>query len=214
MPYDVDEDPYVDKRTGIFRNLLGLGTQKELDSAEARITSVEIAALINEGVPAPDEYNPDLLKSIHWQLFSALYKWAGQLRTVELTKGTTSFARMEHLNSNLEDTLTHLASEGHLLGLDFDEFVKRLAHYYGELVVIHPFREGNGRAIRTFLAMLAESIGWHIAWDEMNPEENVDASVAAYNGDDGPMVKMLSEFIPPIDVLWGRDPYEFIDSRG
>jgi len=211
MPYDVGSDTYIDKRTGIFRNILGIKSQEELESAEARITSVEIATLINEGVPTPNEFNPNLLKAVHKQLFNEIYEWAGQLRTVELSKGTTSFARMEHLGASLEDTLSQLAKEDYLIDLEFDEFVKRLAHYYGELIILHPFREGNGRAVRTFLAMLAESIGWHIAWDEMNPDDNIAASIAAYLGDEKPMVKMLKKIVTPVDAFWGRDPYEFID---
>jgi len=91
-----------------------------------------------------------------------------------------------------------------------DCFIGKLAYYYGELIVLHPFREGNGRATRTFLAMLADSIGWHLAWDEMDAKENEEASIAAYNGDLEPMRKMLKRIVTPIDIFWGRDPYEYI----
>ena len=210
MPYDVDNDPYIDSATGILRNLLGVRTSQNLDEAEAGITAIEIANLTIADPPFYEDFNLEQLKSIHRQLFGVIYDWAGELRTVEISKGTTSFARVEYLNSSLVSLFEQLKNDEYLMTTDFDEFISLLAHYYGELIVIHPFREGNGRVIRTFLAMLAESIGWHIAWDEMNAQENIDASIAAYNGDEKPLQLMLEKFVTPIDVFWGRDPYEFI----
>jgi len=210
MPYDVDKDQYINKSTGILRNLLDIRTESNLEDAEAGITTVEIAALTSQEPPHFEEFNLGLFKSVHRQLFDVIYDWAGEVRTVEMSKGTTSFARVEHLSSSLDDLFRSLEQDDYLMTTDFDKFIGILAHYYSELIVIHPFREGNGRATRTFLAMLAESIGWHIAWDEMRPQENIDASIAAYHGDEAPLRKMLAKLVTPIDVFWGRDPYEFI----
>ncbi len=44
-------------------------------------------------------------------------------------------------------------------GQSRDVFVGRLAYYLGEVNVLHPFREGNGRAQRVFFAQLARSTG-------------------------------------------------------
>ncbi|MEI6477738.1 MAG: Fic family protein [bacterium] len=210
MPYDVDNDPYIDKTTGILRNLLGIKTQIVLDDAEAQITAIEITALTSgEGYPY-DEPSVDSLKDIHKQLFRYIYVWAGSVRTVELSKGDTSFARAVHIEKAMDGIFTELEKEGYLAGLSTNLFVERLAHYYGELIALHPFREGNGRTIRTFLAILADNNGWHIAWDEMNSEENISACIAAYKGDETPLRNMLEKIIAPVDVFWGRDPYEFI----
>jgi fido (protein-threonine AMPylation protein) len=54
--YDVDEDPYLDKESDLLRNLLSLKTEQELEDAEARITSVEIALLTSENVSPYDEF--------------------------------------------------------------------------------------------------------------------------------------------------------------
>lgn len=210
MPYDVDKDPYINKSTGVLRNLIDIRTESNLEEAEAGITAVEIAALTSQDPPYFEDFNLELLKSVHKQLFGVIYDWAGELRTVEMSKGSTSFARAEHLKTSLDDLFQKISDDDYLMTTDFDEFIGMLAHYYGELIVIHPFREGNGRTVRTFLAMLAESIGWHIAWDEMNPQENISASIAAYHGDEEPLKTMLAKLVTPVDMFWGRDPYEFI----
>lgn len=210
MPYDVDKDPYIDTETGILRNLLSLQTSKGLEDAEARLTTLEITAFTTQDAPYFEDFNSELLKVIHRQLFKEIYDWAGELRIVEMQKGETSFARAQYLETSLQELFAQLRSENYLITTEFDEFVAKLAHYYAELIVIHPFREGNGRAIRTFLAMLAGSIGWHIAWDEMDAQENINASIAAYHGDEEPLRNVLGKIATPVDMFWGRDPYEFI----
>ncbi|SRR6266540_1140982 len=211
MAYDVGKDPYLDKESGVLRNLLNLKTERELDDAEARLTSVEITLLTSENVPPYDEFDVELFLSVHRQLFKEIYDWAGDLRTTELSKDMTSFARAEHLAGSLAAILNNLKNDSYLAELDCDDFIEKLAHYYADLIVLHPFREGNGRAVRTFLAMLAESIGWHIAWDAMNAQENIDASVAGYQGNEKPLRDMLAKLVTPGDIFWGRDPYEFIE---
>jgi cell filamentation protein len=201
MPYDVDKDPYLDKNTGVLRNLLGITTQDALDDAEAQVTYVESVALTTNNSLRPDQFNASLLKSIHRQLFKSIYDWAGELRTVELSKGVTSFARFQYLEANLDDLFKQLTKEEYLVNLDFDTFIERFASYYGDLIVLHPFREGNGRAIRTLLAMHAEVAGWHTAWDKMTPEENVAASIATYQGNETPMVDMIRKLITPLYLV-------------
>jgi cell filamentation protein len=211
MPYDVDDDPYQDEETGVLRNLLGIRNQDELDDAEARLTAVEIALLTVEGGLYHEDIDLDAFTSVHHQLFKEIYPWAGQFRIVELTKGLTSFARFQHIETNLRRLLEELRTDEGIATINNNLFIRRLAYYYAELIVLHPYREGNGRAIRTFLALIAEGQGWHIAWDAMDPEENIAASIAAYNGELESLRQMLDAIVTPQDIFWGRDPYEFID---
>jgi cell filamentation protein len=210
MPYDVGKDPYRDKNTGILRNLLGIATEDKLQEAEAQITSVQISTLIVDHQYAPDEVTWDLLCTIHHFIFSDIFDWAGQPRTIELSKGKTSFARVDHITSSAAEIFKRLAKEDYLIGLGKDEFVQRLAHYYSELNILHPFREGNGRAVRTLLTMLGGSIGWNIAWDKMSAKQNIAACIAAYHDDERPLREMLEDIIEPVDIFWGQDPYEYI----
>lgn len=115
MPYDVDKDPYINKNTGILRNLLDIRTESNLDDAEAGLTTVEIAALTSQEPPYFEEFNLDLLKSVHKQIFGVIYDWAGELRTVEKSKGTTSFARVEHLPTSLNDIFQKLKKDDYLM---------------------------------------------------------------------------------------------------
>jgi cell filamentation protein len=88
------------------------------------------------------------LRAIHFHIFQDIYCWAGELRTVDISKGSTRFANISRIEPEADKLFRLLEQENHLIGLPREQFLTRLAHYYGELNVIHPFRDGNGRAQR------------------------------------------------------------------
>ncbi|MDR1851369.1 MAG: Fic family protein [Propionibacteriaceae bacterium] len=82
-----------------------------------------------------------------------MFDWTGELRTIEISKGNTRFAFSQYLDTLGSDIFAHLADEDWLRGLERSQLVERLAYYYSELNILHPFREGNGRTIRTLLSL-------------------------------------------------------------
>ena len=52
----------------------------------------------------------------------------------------------------------------------------RLAYYIAELNVLHPFREGNGRAIREFIRQLALKNGYVLNLKKASPDQILEAS--------------------------------------
>ncbi|HTX07461.1 MAG TPA: Fic family protein [Solirubrobacteraceae bacterium] len=73
----------------------------------------------------------------------------------------------------------------------------RITHYHAELNAVHPFREGNGRTQRAFLAQLARDAGHHIAWARLHADRNVEASRASLHGDNRLLREMLNELVEP-----------------
>lgn len=89
-----------------------------------------------------------------------------------------------------------LDREGFLLGLNRETFIDSLAHYYGELNVCHPFREGNGRAIRAFLRQLGAAAGYLLDWSELNEADNIEACRVHLNSTDpGLLVAVLTPVV-------------------
>lgn len=195
MPYDVGKDPYTDTSMGLLRNLFGIDTSEELEAIEARIASIAITRIIAKTHPRPADLTLDFFFDIHKQLFGAIYDWAGQLRTVEVSKGTTSFARAEYLQVNLQALFRQFVADEYCAAGSKEEFAEKLAYYYGELNVLHPFREGNGRTIRTFLSLVADCHGYYIAWGDMTAAENIQASIASYSGDETLMRQLLLKIV-------------------
>ena len=83
------------------------------------------------------------------------------------SKGTTRFLTHTDILRKLSELLLQLRDERWLEGLPFDEFVEHSAYYFAELNYIHPFREGNGRAIREFMRPLFLRNGDKVNWAAM-----------------------------------------------
>ena len=80
------------------------------------------------------------LCDIHRILFQDVFEFAGQLRTVNISKGNFRFASVLFLQSNLE--IIEKMPETNL---------KEIIAKYVEMNIAHPFQEGNGRATRIWL---------------------------------------------------------------
>jgi len=173
--------------------LLEITNTEELERAEASITTTEIALLTEQ--PVDGNFDLSHLEAIHQRLFGTIYDWAGKIRTIELDRDTTKFANTEFIPDAAKKIFDELAKEKYLDELSDEDYITRMAHYYSEVNILHPFREGNGRTQRAFFSLLASRTGRFIAWDKMDPAENIDASIAAYNGDEMYLAKMLTNLV-------------------
>ncbi|EIJ6113791.1 Fic family protein [Salmonella enterica] len=183
------KDPYTDPETGVLRNRLGIKDEATLERTEATLAylrSIELAR-----TPVRGKFDLDHMKEIHKKLFGDVYEWAGQLRTVDISKGDTKFAHYGQLENYAPQIAKQLAREQHLRGLDADQFSRRAGHYMGELNVLHPFREGNGRTLREFVGQLAREAGYNIEWKRIERQEMTRASIEAYHGDSGRLAGLI-----------------------
>ncbi len=83
------------------------------------------------------------LQEIHQYLFDGLYDFAGQIRTLNVTKGNFRFANALYLNEILVK-IEQLPEN------TFSEIIDK----YVEMNIAHPFMEGNGRSMRIWLDMM------------------------------------------------------------
>ena len=83
------------------------------------------------------------LKAIHKYLFDEIYYFAGEIRTVNISKGNFRFAPLMYLEAALENIDKMPQST-------FDKIVEK----YVEMNIAHPFREGNGRSTRIWLDVI------------------------------------------------------------
>lgn len=186
------EDPYADPATGVLRNKLGLSTPEELAIAEREITHAALILLTE--TPVLPSYNLAHLCAVHRRIFGDIYDWAGQIRTVAISKGSL-FCLPQYIESSAAEIFRALHSENLLRGLPRDVFTERLTYYLGEINALHPFREGNGRAQRAFCEQLASDAGFVLDWQHLDADRNITASVAIMHGDPTVMRKMLGELI-------------------
>jgi len=92
----------------------------------------------------------------------------------------------------MSSIFTELEHEQWLAGLDSDLFIEREAYYICEINAVHPFREGNGRAIRFHADVLsAKSRGDIFDWTRASADEYLQDCVAGFGQDDGLMYRVL-----------------------
>jgi cell filamentation protein len=128
-----------------------------------------------------------------------VYEWAGEIRTVDISRDTSRFANASRIDSYLSGELRKLSAENWLRGLPPDAFVARLAHYMGEINATHPFREGNGRTQRVFCSLLAEQAGYFIDFESVDQAQMYRVMIASFNGDAKPLEALLLNITSIID---------------
>jgi cell filamentation protein len=190
----MEGDPYSDPECGVLRNLLGIMDAADLSRAEGDIAAAMIARLGES--PIPGTYDLGHLCVFHRAIFGQIYLWAGELRTVAITK-TDLFCLPQFIESYAAEVFGNLAAENHLRGLDRSLFVDRLAHFLADVNSLHPFREGNGRTQRAFFAQLARDAGYDLNWAGLDAEANTTASIAAMRGDEAPLRHILANAVHP-----------------
>lgn len=190
--YDDEQDAkYCYPGTNVLKNKLDIRDLDTLHEAERDFSSVRQAELANMGVTG--DFSFKHLCSIHKQLFQDIYSWAGKTRTVDISKGTI-FCLVQFIESQFEDLYRKLKRENFLADIsDEKEMSTRLAFYLGELNMIHPFREGNGRTQRIYIEQLCMNNGkFEIDFTEVTQEEMISASVRSANGSND-MLEVLIE---------------------
>lgn len=170
----MSEDPYCLPGGDCLRNKHGLTEPAELRVFEARIVSIRDVELARQTLPG--EYNLEHYQEFHRRLFQDVYDWAGELRTVDISKEGSRFCHWRYVSEQMSALLARLVADNLLIGRNRPGFVERLATYYGDLNALHPFREGNGRALRAFLRQVSAVAGWRLDWSALDPDANVRAS--------------------------------------
>ena len=195
--YAAGVDPYCYPDSSVLRNKFDIRDAQLLADVESLYSQQRLAELYTDH-PVAGRFGLTHLSRIHRFVFQDVYDWAGKLRTVRIHKGQTTFAYPEHIQSEADRIFSSLRRENHLRDLTLPVLIERLAWYVGELNVLHPFREGNGRVLRAFLRELLLQQGLLLRFEKLDPEEWLQASIAVYVGDLLKMQALLSRIIEPL----------------
>lgn len=148
----------------ILENKLNISNQIDLAKAEERISKQKAKQLFDSKDIDKLEVGTFVgLACIHAYLFKDIYHFAGKIRTVNIAKGNFRFAPIMYLKQSLK----HIDE---MPQNNFDEIIKK----YVEMNIAHPFREGNGRAMRIWLDLiLKKEIKQVIDWNLVDKEEYI-----------------------------------------
>jgi cell filamentation protein len=173
-----DSDPYVYPGTGVLRNKLDIRSEAVLERIERNIVAVRGRRNTPTG-----SFDLAHLRAIHRHLFQDIYDWAGELRTVEISKEGHQFQFRRFIETGMADVHRRLVAADFLRGLDLSAFSVAAGEILGDVNYVHPFREGNGRAQLQYFRLLADHAGHPIDLTRLDREAWMAASRAAHNGD-------------------------------
>jgi cell filamentation protein len=176
-------DPYVYPGTSVLKNLRDIRDPERLSRFEMDMTTLRLSELARN--PVPGKFDAHHLQAIHRRLFQDVYAWAGEFRTVNISRaGQFPFAFSDRISQSLSHFASELQDERYLALLPRAKFAGRAAHYLGELNAIHPFGDGNGRAQREFIRELASRNGYTLNWSRVSRDEMREASIISFQRGD------------------------------
>lgn len=143
----------------VLRNLLGIRGARAMARVESRALYQATQRLIDETARDHTFTASDICR-MHRVWLGEIYSWAGQCRSVNIAKGNFMFAAADRVPA-LMDRLERecLATLTPCLATDAAEQARRLALVHAELVLIHPFRDGNGRCARLLSTLMGLQAG-------------------------------------------------------
>lgn len=150
----------------VITNKLGITDSPTLAREEERISKKSAARLFEQNLLNNMSSGTwTTLQDIHKILFQDIYEFAGELRTVNISKGNFRFVPVMYLSEAVK-TIESMPQNS------FDEIVEK----YVEMNVAHPFREGNGRSMRLWLDhMLCVELQKTIDWSQIDKETYLSA---------------------------------------
>lgn len=189
LSYEYERDDYYcypDSK--VLKNKLGITNEGTLDEAEREISGLKAVQFSNS--PFDNKLDFSYIKKLHQFLFQDIYDWAGEIRKIDISKGNI-FCQHELIEVNAEALMRELESENYLK--DSNNIAERLAYYLGDLNSIHPFREGNGRVQRLFIAELARRAGYELDFSGITSQEMIIASDQAFHHNYEPLSQIIQK---------------------
>lgn len=143
----------------VLANKLGIVNPTEMDDLESQLLEDLYESVLGHDFPDRRLWVSDL-KTWHRRWLGNVYAWAGEERAVNLTKGDFPFAaaaRIGVLLGKFEEQCLGRYTPCH--GLNEDALIDAIAVTHVEFILIHPFREGNGRLSRLLADVMAVQAG-------------------------------------------------------
>jgi cell filamentation protein len=162
MKYDLPGD-----QGEVLPNLLGLTDQRAVELSEAEgflRAEMTLYDELHDGTAFDLAY----LQRMHKLALGHLYAFAGKWREVNLSKGGFNFPSAKFLDATMRTFDQGVLRQLPAIYADRDALIRDIAQVHGELLFIHPFREGNGRTARLLADMMAQKQGFgKLHWERI-----------------------------------------------
>ncbi len=186
----------------VLRNLRGITRKREMDRAEIEAL-VRVQKEYVAKIGADTRFTAAMICQMHCDWLGDLYAWAGQYRTVELAKGGFSWPPAMRVSQNMAAfERGMLAAKTPCRPGPIERVTLDMAEVHAELLLIHPFREGNGRLARWLAELMVLQAGYPLPLyrftgrgAEAEGQRYLAAVKAGYLGDCRPLADFFAEVV-------------------
>lgn len=188
-----------DSQGDILPNLLGLITEKQINESEFEgFLKAEI--YFTEKLSARTKFDVKYILGLHKMALGHLYSFAGKYRDVNMSKGGFPFAAAKFLPETMAEFEAEILSKLKNKYKNSEDLIKDVAIVHGELLFIHPFREGNGRTARLLANLMIRKAGFEsLKFERVGKkefEEYVEAVQNCANKDYARMIDFIWSIFP------------------
>ena len=186
-------------QSDILPNLLGLKLAEDIALSEFEgFLKAEI--ILTEKLSSRTKFDVSYILKIHKLSLGHLYSFAGRYRDVNLSKGGFPFAAAmflsETMNTFDKEVMLKLAKKYK----NRQEVIADISKVHGDLLLIHPFREGNGRTARILANLMSRKQGYgSLLFDKVGKKEfefYVSAVQLSANKDYSKMERFITSIFP------------------
>lgn len=182
----------------VLKNLLGITDLAEMELIESQ-ELLRVTDEIIDRIGPHHRFTAEDIRAMHRNWLSGIYEWAGNYRNVIMSKDGFTFAIPNHIPALMEEFEKKVLTRFTPCEGDVAEVAEALATVHVELVLIHPFREGNGRIARLLSTLMALQAGLpplDFAMIDGEKKEKYFAAVrAGLDRNYRPMTDIFSEII-------------------
>lgn len=144
----------------VLKNTLGIKSLHEIEQVESDLLLTTQESLINI-IEVDHRFTANDICSFHRMWLENLYEWAGKYRRVHMSKDGFRFASpMQIEECMVELEKGPLKNHTPCNNAEETSLSESLAVVHAELIIIHPFREGNGRLARLLASLMAYQAGY------------------------------------------------------
>lgn len=185
-------------RGRVLKNLLHIKTKRELDKVETTALA-QATDLLVRTYDRKHRFTASDICYFHKLWLGKIFQWAGKYRQVNVSKNDFPFAAAAHVPALMRKF--ELGPLKRYTPCNFkkrEDIVRALAETHVELMLIHPFREGNGRVGRLLATLMALQAGLPLDFGTIRGRKKQNYFAAVRSGLDSnyiPMEKIFAEVI-------------------
>lgn len=189
----IANDKLMYPNTEVYINKFNIKDAKDLLTLEQIIVTNKLIEITNY---PRGNFNLEHLCALHKYFFEDLYKWAGELRNVDIAKGTTRFCNVNFIIPEFKKIYEEIHKDNFLKSVAIPELHGYLAEYYANLNILHPFRDGNGRTIRAYLALMVfEAYNIVLNYSNSHSKEWLEASILSVSCHNEKLAKIFARIV-------------------